>query len=356
MAGYGLRRRLIDRSCSDSCSNAMPRKPASRFSRAAECCCEGRARYGGPIVRTILGPRRRQSDVIPVHLRLLGRAPRPRCDSLAGAADPRFQFVDGTGSSVRSSPRRVREMPILPLDHLEPFAATLGVMLYPGSDPSDQRRARAFAARFLSEPMRRFGDAGHSLPAEALLQLLRDAGGAFGEAESLDDVDARWWAGTATGEMTKAYFILADTEPERASWNNAARLAEDAAARDDRPRSRNELWAAKREFLPVAHLWGAWMIRGGCFGSDDGVGYDGWTDFQFFLAEAESLRYWGQNWRPRRDKAEPPLPAEVWTVPDDWRPPERQPGWPMTGVIPPMSFPAGLLEGLRPAGRPMNAS
>lgn len=244
-------------------------------------------------------------------------------------------------------------MPILPLDHPEPFAATLGVMLYPGSDPSEQRRASAFAARFLSEPLRRYRDAGHSLPAETLLQLLRDAGGAFGEAQSLDDVDARWRAGTATGEMTKAYFILAETDEKRASWNKAVRLAEDAAG-GRRRGARTQLWAARSRFLTVAHLWAAWAIRGWQFFPNSADGYDGWTDFQFFLAEAEILRDWGQNWRRRRN-AEPPLPAEAWSVPDDWRPPERRPGWPMTGAIPRMSLHADLLAGLRPEGRPRKA-
>ncbi|MGC1348018.1 MAG: hypothetical protein WA863_18420 [Methyloceanibacter sp.] len=37
-------------------------------------------------------------------------------------------------------------MPILPLDHPEPFTATLGVMLYPATDEKDPPRAHAFAA------------------------------------------------------------------------------------------------------------------------------------------------------------------------------------------------------------------
>lgn len=243
-------------------------------------------------------------------------------------------------------------MPILPLDHPEPLAAVLGIMLYPGLDQSEQRKARAFAARFLSEPLRRHRDAGHSLPAETLFQLLRDAGGAFGETESLDDVDARLWAGQATGEMIKAYFVLADTAPELASWNNAAKLAENAAALDGRPVSRNKLLAARRSLLSAAHLWGAWVIRGGCFVSED---CDGWTDVQFFLAEAENLRAWGQDWRARRENAKPPLPAEVWRVPDNWRRPERRPGGPLPGAVPEMSLPSELLVDLRPAGRPRKA-
>ncbi len=244
-------------------------------------------------------------------------------------------------------------MPILPHDHPEPFAATLGVMLYPAWDRSDQVKARAFTARFLAEPLRRCSEEGHPLSNETLLQLLRDAGGAFGEAESLDDVDARLWAGTATGEMMKAYFILAETDGKRASWSKAVQLAEDAAGR--RRGARTQLWAARSRFLTVAHLWAAWAIRGWQFFPDSANGYDGWTDFQFFLAEAEILRDWGQNWHRGR-KAGPPLPAEVWRVPDDWRPPERRPGWPMTGAIPQMSLHADLLAGLRPAGRPRKAS
>ena len=47
-------------------------------------------------------------------------------------------------------------MPVLPLEHFEPFAATLGVMLYPGLDEDDQRKARAFAAQWLALTVRRF--------------------------------------------------------------------------------------------------------------------------------------------------------------------------------------------------------
>ena len=52
-------------------------------------------------------------------------------------------------------------MPILPLNHPEPFSATLGVMLYP--DEADALKARAFAAQYLAEPMRRLYKAGGTL-------------------------------------------------------------------------------------------------------------------------------------------------------------------------------------------------
>ena len=41
-------------------------------------------------------------------------------------------------------------MPVLPLDYTEPFAATLGLMLYPGINELDRRDARAFAAQSLA--------------------------------------------------------------------------------------------------------------------------------------------------------------------------------------------------------------
>ena len=102
----------------------------------------------------------------------------------------------------------------------------------------------------------------------------------------------------------------------------------------------------------MAHLWGAWCIREGRFSPRPDIGYDGYADFQSFLTEAEILRQWGQSWRHPRDKAEPPLPAEVWRVPEDWRPPIRQPGWPATGMIPYLTLPEELLATLKPAGRP----
>jgi hypothetical protein len=54
-------------------------------------------------------------------------------------------------------------VPSLPLDHPEPFLATLGVMLYPATDGDDPPKARAFAAQWLAEPFRRFHEAGYKL-------------------------------------------------------------------------------------------------------------------------------------------------------------------------------------------------
>jgi hypothetical protein len=237
-------------------------------------------------------------------------------------------------------------MPILPLDYPEPFAATLGVMLYPGTEGTDPLHARAFAAQYLAKPLQRFHEAGHTLPYESLARIQEDAG------ELITDLDKRWWGGIATGNIFKTFFVLARTHEALASWNNAVRVFELAASRARSSGSRSQLWKERTRFLSVAHLWGAWSIRDGKFETRPEIAYDGYHDFQSFLTESEDLRYWGQTWRPPRAKSEPPLPPDVWRVPDDWSPPNRQPGWPNTGMIPRMTLPADLLAGLKPAGRP----
>jgi hypothetical protein len=241
-------------------------------------------------------------------------------------------------------------VPILPLDHPEPFLATLGVMFYPAIEGDDPPKARAFAAQWLATPLSRYHEAGHRLTYEALARIAADSG------ESLDDLDDRIWGGTATGELFKTLFTLANSSPALASWNNAIRIAELGATRSKRKGSRTELWSAKRRFLSVAHLWGAYSIRGGEFSERPELGYDGYDDFQSFLTEAEILRQWGQGWRPPRERSSPFLPPDVWRPPENWRPPTRQVGWPNTGVIPQLRLPDDLLAGLRPSGRPRRQS
>ena len=237
-------------------------------------------------------------------------------------------------------------MPILPFDHPEPFAATLGVMLYPGTDGKDPDNARAFTAQYLAKPLQSFHEAGHTLPYHSLARIAQDAG------QPLTDLEKRWRGGTATGELFKALFVLANTNQALASWNNAVKIAELVARRTKSSGTRSHLWRERSQFLSVAHLWAAWCIRGGRFEEYPEVGYHGHDDFQSFLTEAEILRQWGQTWRPSRTKSTPPLPSDVWSVPDSWTPPNRQPGWPNTGMIPGMTLPADLLAKLRPAGRP----
>jgi hypothetical protein len=240
-------------------------------------------------------------------------------------------------------------MPILPLDHPEPFAATLGVMLYPGTDEEEQSKARSFKAHWLAEPLRRFHEAGHQLSYDALARITMD-GGAL-----LTDLDDRWWGATATGDLFKTLYILAKNDPALASWENAIRIFEVSSVRARSSGSRTNLYRERSRFRSVAHLWGAWSIREGKFGDDPELGYDGWADFQCFLTEAEILRDFGQRWRPSRVKSEPPLPPDVWFVPSRWEPPMRQPGWPNTGMIPDLKLPDELMAELKPPGRPRKA-
>src|SRR5437868_3943960 len=98
-------------------------------------------------------------------------------------------------------------MPVLPLDHPEPFAATLGVMLYPGTDEIERRKAGSFQAFWLAEPIRRAAADNHRISADTLLHLALHAG------ELLDDLEERWQQGTETGELLKVIFALYHTDP-----------------------------------------------------------------------------------------------------------------------------------------------
>jgi hypothetical protein len=229
-------------------------------------------------------------------------------------------------------------VPILPLDHPEPFAATLGVMLYPRTDNDDPAKARAFASQFLATPIRRAEEAGYELPREVLKSIAMAAG------YPLDDLEKRWWGGWATGELFKTLWALFNTDPALASWNNAVKIAELVAARARASGSRSLQWEAKRRFLPAAHLWAAWVIREGQFAVRFERGY---AEFQLFLAEAEYLRSFGQT--AARTNQAPYLPADVWKVPENW-----DPSIPVL-KMPSLTLPADLLSGLRPAGRPRRA-
>ncbi len=242
-------------------------------------------------------------------------------------------------------------MPILPLNHPEPFAATLGVMLYPGTDDLEKRKAAAFQIRWLAEPIERLHADGHKLSYNTLLHLTTKA------AVGLEDLDERWWEATTTGELLKTVWALYNTNRALASWNNAVKLARVVAARAKRPGakppvSRSVYWAARRRYLAVAHLWAAWCIREGRFGTRPEIGYDGYAEFNSFLAESEIIRRWGQAYLSSRKSSVPILPSELWYVGEDWRPQISQPGWPDTGKIPILIIPEYLLAYMKPSGRP----
>lgn len=232
-------------------------------------------------------------------------------------------------------------MPVLPVDYPEPFVAVLGTMLYPNEGEDAQRRA--VAAHYLAEPIRRFEAVGGVLPYDDLLRIVKDGGA------RLDDLDQRWRGGTAMGELFKVLFALANHNPELASWEYAARIVEASAAKAKDYGSRTSIMEAKRRFLSVAHLWGAYSIRGRKWQERVDVNYSFGDDVESFLAEAEILRRWGQTWRADTANAKSPLPAGVWSMPENWTPAPRKPGWPSTGMIPDIWLPDDLLL---PRGRP----
>jgi len=244
-------------------------------------------------------------------------------------------------------------MPILPLEHSEAPIAVVGTMLYPGTSTADRAKARACAAWMATRVARGLHDAGEEVNGEDLLWTFSDGG------LVLEDLNTRWRDGTAIGQIFKAFFALYCTDPTLASWKSATKLATITASQHGESGSRALLYNIRRDFRSVAHLWAAWVIRGGRFQSNPEVGYQLDHDFQFFLNEAEGLRHWGQTWRPARSKAEPPLPEEVWRVPDGWSPPTRQPGWPMgVGRVREMTIHEDLLAraGLRGPGRPKKSA
>jgi hypothetical protein len=91
-------------------------------------------------------------------------------------------------------------MPFLPLDHPEPFSATLGVMHYPAVDEADPPKARAYAAQLLAAAFKRLLERGGTLPCD-VTDILLDAG------QPLTDLKERQWGGRATGELFKTFFV-----------------------------------------------------------------------------------------------------------------------------------------------------
>lgn len=232
----------------------------------------------------------------------------------------------------------------LPLHHPEPFAATLGVMLYPDTSDTELRKRHAFTTQFLAEPIRRARADGYHPPYETIAMVAESCG------EQLDDLETRIREGVWVGDLVKALYALSCSHQPLASWNNAANILERAAGCSSG--SRTGFMAAKKRFLTVAHLWCAWSIRDGKFKEILEVEYRYADDFQYFLAESEVIRDWGQTWKPARANAESPLSGEVYAIPEGWCEPEPQKGWPPVGIAPYLELPADLLEGLKPAGRP----
>ena len=232
----------------------------------------------------------------------------------------------------------------LPLEHPEPFAAVLGVMLYPGFEKEDRGRASAFAAQYLAGPLRELHQQGGSIGYDHLLRIATTG------QVPLNNLTERALHGRAVGEMFKVMIALSNTRPALASWNNAARIVSHEARKHGAPSARSVLWAAKAEFGSVAHLWGALSIRGD-FAADAAEGLTLADDFETFLTESEVVCDWGQTFKASRVNARPPLQEEVWRVDPVWlaKHPIRNKAKP--GHVPHLTLSDEHLSLLRSAGQ-----
>jgi hypothetical protein len=217
-------------------------------------------------------------------------------------------------------------------------------MLYPGLGAEDRNRAAAFTAQYLAGPLLELHQQGGSIGYDDLLRI------ATTDQVPLNKLVDRTLHGRAVGEMFKVMIALAHAEPALASWNNAARIVSHEAKKNRGPSARSMLWAAKAEFGPVAHLWGALSIRGD-FVADVDAGLTLVDDFKTFLTESEVLREWGQTFRAPRVDAQPPLQEEVWRVDPAWlaKHPIRKKARP--GHVPHITLSGEHLSLLRSAGQ-----
>jgi hypothetical protein len=234
----------------------------------------------------------------------------------------------------------------LPLDHPEPFAATLGIMHYPGADETERAKAKAFASLWLALPLKDYDEAGHRLPYQDLLRIATEGG------RPLEDIEERERAGLATGELLWIYFTLAQTKTRLASWSNAIKVAEIFAARTRQSGSRSFFYDARARFKTVAHLWCAWRVREARPNADPNVPYSGLHTLFELLTDAEYFLRWGQGWRQQHA----PLPQDVWQIPEAFK--KRLRHWPWrekNSRIPLLPLTDDILAQLRPAGRPRQA-
>jgi hypothetical protein len=101
-------------------------------------------------------------------------------------------------------------------------------------------------------------------------------------------------------------------------------------------KSRAYLYDARRAFLPVIHLWAAFILRDQRCHTDEACRYRAIDDLHVFIGEAMALLQWSTKFRLPRDKAEPTLnrqTVDFWTPPAEWSPPTARPTWPRNGRL-----------------------
>jgi hypothetical protein len=217
-------------------------------------------------------------------------------------------------------------MPYLNLARGEPWAETWAVMHF----PDDAAKRQAYCAKLWSGfyPAYEEAGAGELMPRSVLLSVMKAAAATDVYRDEIAD---RRYKGLAAGEQLKVVFALAQTEPELAAWNAAARLVEWNTGK-----SRAYLYDARSVFLPVIHLWAAFILRDQRFCGDESRGYTAVDDLHTFIAEAMALLQWGMQFKLPRKKAKPTLTRQTvdfWTPPPEWSPPIPRPEWPRDGWL-----------------------
>ena len=231
-------------------------------------------------------------------------------------------------------------MPYVNLAHGEPWAETWGVMHF----PEDEAKRRAYVARLWSGfyPIYEKAGAGEGVPRSVLLSVMEAA---VATPVERDEIVDRHVKGLAAGHQLRVLFAIAQTEPKRASWNAAARLVEWQTEK-----SRAYLYSARSVFMPVIHLWGAFILRDQRFYTNASCQYSAIDDLGIFISEAMALLQWGTLFKLGRQKAEPTLQRQTvdfWTPPPHWSPPIPRPEWPRDGRLPGVSLEQGWIRRTR---------
>ena len=105
--------------------------------------------------------------------------------------------------------------------------------------------------------------------------------------------------------------------------------------------NRSYLYNARKVFLPVIHLWAAFILRDQQFHDDGSGGYRTIDDLHVFIAEAMALLQWSMNFKLPRKKSKPTLrrqTVDFWTPSPEWSPPIPQPEWPRDGWLRPVTL------------------
>jgi hypothetical protein len=217
-------------------------------------------------------------------------------------------------------------VPYLNIAAGEPWVETWGVMLF----PEDEIKRRTYIARLWAGfyPTDEEAKFGEPIPRSVLLSIMKAAVAApIDEAE----IKARYYEGMVAGEQLKVLVAIAQSQPKRASWNTASKLVERQTGR-----SRAFLYRARSRYLPAAHLWAAYILRGQQFHGDNARGYTALDDVLVFVTEAMALLQWATSFKLDRKEAKPTLDrnkVDFWVAPPDWPPPTPNAQWPRDGRV-----------------------